>query len=259
MIILEDTYGDVVKKAREGLGLSHRTFADRALISVDDIVAAEKGVKKLPQSAVLKLGLNPQKLKDIFENKYSPKAASEKIGDWMRLKQFQVDVSGWKSNAYAFFQGHYVLLIDAIGGSTEAISYIEEIGAEPLALLITHGHFDHIAGVEEMRNKFPEMQIIAAGKDIEDDLMLEVRQFKIQAVKTPGHSADSVCYIVNNRIAFVGDTIFAGSIGKANYDYKALLDGIRQKIFTLPDDMILAAGHGPLTTVGQEKKHNPFF
>lgn len=257
--MLEDTYGDIIHKAREGLGFSHRALADRALISVGDIVAAEEGKSELGGLAVATLGLHSQKLKTIFENKYAPQAVSEKVGEWIRLKQFQVEVSGWKSNAYALFQGHYVILVDAIGGSREAVAYIRETGAEPLALLITHGHFDHIAGVEEMREMYPDMQIIAAGKDVESDILIEISQFMIQAVKTPGHSRDSVCYLVNNEVAFVGDTIFAGSVGRANYSYSKLLQNVREKIFQWSPEVVLCPGHGPMATVREEKAHNPFF
>jgi len=88
--------------------------------------------------------------------------------------------------------------------------------------------------------------------------------FDLEAREIPGHSRGHVIYLWMGQdppIAFVGDVIFAGSIGRTDFpdgDFRQLIDGIRQKLFTLPDETILLSGHGPETTVGREKRTNPF-
>jgi len=84
---------------------------------------------------------------------------------------------------------------------------------------------------------------------------------KIKVLHTPGHSPGSVTYFVEDKL-FVGDLIFAGSIGRTDLpkgDYQTLINSVETKIFTLPDETIIYPGHGPETTVGMEKATNPFF
>jgi len=80
----------------------------------------------------------------------------------------------------------------------------------------------------------------------------------IQCRHTPGHTAGGISY-VGDGVVFVGDTLFAGSVGRANYRYELLLQSIRDKILTLPEDTAIFPGHGPPSTVGEEKENNPFF
>jgi len=84
---------------------------------------------------------------------------------------------------------------------------------------------------------------------------------KIRVLHTPGHSPGSITYHVEDKL-FVGDLIFAGSIGRTDLpkgDYQTLIHSVETKIFTLPDETVIYPGHGPETTVGQEKATNPFF
>ena len=84
----------------------------------------------------------------------------------------------------------------------------------------------------------------------------------IETRQTRGHSPGGITYVVNglpNRIAIVGDALFAGSMGGGNISYSDALETNRLSLFTLPDDTIVCPGHGPLTTIGEEKVHNPFF
>jgi glyoxylase-like metal-dependent hydrolase (beta-lactamase superfamily II) len=228
-------------------------------VPLQKILAIEAGEEFFfPELADL-LGLSFNKLLSIYNNSYSPPESPEKINEELALKRFVVDVEGVVSNAYVLARGHYGLFVDAVGASREALHFAQDKGVEPRFLLITHGHFDHIAGVEQSKKKYPGINVFNGGRDIKNDTHFETNGFSIDVFKTQGHTEDSVCYFVNSSIVFVGDTIFAGSVGRANFSYEALLQNIKEKLFTLQGSVILAPGHGPLTTVGYEKKHNPFF
>jgi glyoxylase-like metal-dependent hydrolase (beta-lactamase superfamily II) len=179
------------------------------------------------------------------------------------------------------------VLIDP-GGDGEAI--LGEIGGLGLTvekILLTHGHFDHVGAVGLLRKKTgapvhvhpadvdrmtgASRQGMLFGLTVPDppapDVLVEegdVVPFEDQeflVAHTPGHTPGCVSYIVG-KMAFVGDLIFAGSIGRTDLpggNHNQLIESVRKKIFPLPDDTVLFPGHGPTTTVGEEKRSNPFF
>jgi glyoxylase-like metal-dependent hydrolase (beta-lactamase superfamily II) len=96
---------------------------------------------------------------------------------------------------------------------------------------------------------------------LEEGDIIMIGDISLKVLHTPGHSPGSIS-LVTDKIVFVGDTLFAGSIGRTDLsggDYKGLLRNVREKIFTLGDDVIVYPGHGPKTSVGRERKTNPFF
>ncbi|MGB9688102.1 MBL fold metallo-hydrolase [Thermogutta sp.] len=171
------------------------------------------------------------------------------------------------------------------------IRNIVNLGLAPAAILITHGHADHIAGVEAVKERWPATEIVVGKRDadkltdshlnlsadfgfplatppadklVEDGQILEYAGMRILVREVPGHSEGHVIYLLNDTtppLAFVGDVIFAGSIGRTDFpggDFELLEEGIRSKIYSLPSETQLWSGHGPPTTVEREKTHNPF-
>lgn len=168
---------------------------------------------------------------------------------------------------------------------------VQQHRLRPAAILNTHGHADHIAGNQAIKSAWPDCPIVIGEPDaykLRDawanlsrpfgldvisppaDVLLADGQhysaagmeFEILAI--PGHSAGHLVYLWKGSppwVAFVGDVIFQGSIGRTDFpdgSFKQLREGIRKKLFILPDDTLLLPGHGPATTVGEEKRSNPF-
>lgn len=139
------------------------------------------------------------------------------------------------------------------------------------AILITHGHIDHIGGAAELRRvtKAPVMihgldrAALNPGPDalLVDGQKIRVGTYPISVIHTPGHSPGGVCFHAPGAV-FTGDTLFAGSIGRTDFqggDYNLLIQGVREKIFPLGDALRVYPGHGPATTIGRERATNPFF
>ncbi len=176
------------------------------------------------------------------------------------------------------------------GGDGEAIlREIGRLGASVEKILLTHGHFDHVGAVGLLREKTgaalhiheadvermktAKHQGLLFGLRIPDtpdpDVLVgegdrvAFATLEFLVAHTPGHTPGCVSYLLETeKMAFVGDLIFAGSIGRTDLpggDYDTLIRAVREKIFVLPDDTTLFPGHGPATTVGEEKRSNPFF
>ena len=154
-------------------------------------------------------------------------------------------------------------------------------------IINTHGHFDHtgdnkrlkeVTGAKLVIHRADAPMILDQGSsgslwgmEVEDspppDLYVEERDvitfgdISLQVLYTPGHSPGGIS-LLSNKMVFVGDTLFAGSIGRTDLpggDYETLIRNVKEKIFPLGDDVVIYPGHGPKTTVGREKRSNPFF
>ena len=165
--------------------------------------------------------------------------------------------------------------------------FIRENGLKPEAVLLTHGHFDHIYGVADMQRSFgipvylspadePTMiyydrvsrfGIPAADRNftftpIKDGDSVEAAGLRFKVISTPGHSPGSVCwYLEDEGVMFTGDTLFAGAIGRSDLiygDYDDEIRSIMEKLMPLPGDIIIYPGHGGRSTIGDERVGNPF-
>lgn len=200
-----------------------------------------------------------------------------------------VPVKGYfEENCYFYIDdktGHG-FLIDPGAQAVELLSLIKENGWQIEKILLTHGHFDHTGAVNQTRQELhipvfahraADDYLLDAGKNLSalcgppiivrdvtylddgDIISLDVNpQFSLQVLHTPGHTTDSVTYYsAGDHVAFVGDTIFKGSIGNHQYpggNHSDLQNSIINKIFALPDQTVLCSGHSAQTTVGIEKQ-----
>ena len=135
-------------------------------------------------------------------------------------------------------------------------------------VFITHIHGDHIFDLDRLKEKpgaralVSEGEPVAGAETFPDGRTFSIGQLKVETRRTSGHSRGGVTYVVtglSRRLAIVGDAIFAGSMGGGLISYEEALRTNRESILTLPGDTVICPGHGPLTTVGEEALHNPFF
>jgi glyoxylase-like metal-dependent hydrolase (beta-lactamase superfamily II) len=135
-------------------------------------------------------------------------------------------------------------------------------------ILLTHAHPDHIADLVRLKKEtgalvyISEREATFGAETISEGHEFNVGSLKAKALLTWGHSRGGMTFFVTGLtrpVAVVGDSIFAGSMGGGNISYKEAIKNNVDKILTLPDETIICPGHGPMTTVGEEKAHNPFF
>lgn len=173
-------------------------------------------------------------------------------------------------------------LIDCSAVDPEIKSAIKEARATLKYILLTHGHFDHVAGIRPTEAKIvmhkndlrilnqtnmylpafgiPEITIPKVDIYIEDGVILKLGNTEIKVIHTPGHTQGGVCYLVNDML-FSGDTIFREAVGRCDLeggDFNQLVESIKSKIFTLDENIKIYPGHGPSSTVAWEKEHNRF-
>ncbi len=196
-------------------------------------------------------------------------------------------------NAYvAHLEGRTECVVFDPGFDAELIiDRIEQRQLVLAAILNTHGHADHIAGNAALKKRYPDCTLIIGGRDaskltdpmgnlsgtygialtsppadrqVQHGDTVEVAGMTFQVLETPGHSGGHVVYLWKGDLPwllFGGDMLFQGSVGRADFpdsDPQQLVQSIRQRLYTLPDDTVVLPGHGDTTTIGEEKRYNPF-
>ena len=182
------------------------------------------------------------------------------------------------------------LILDPGLGAGRLTSFLKETHLNPAAVVLTHGHIDHIAGLASLRLNYPQVKVHVHSLDaamltepranlsamtggsfkaapadgmLEDNSIVEHAGVRLEVLHTPGHTPGGIClYARTEKVVFTDDALFAGSIGRTDFpagSTKQLLKSVRKKLFTLPDETIVYPGHGPASTIGREKEQNPFF
>lgn len=183
------------------------------------------------------------------------------------------------------------IVIDPGLQPAEILRELDKLKLQLAAIWLTHGHADHIGGNAALKRRYPEVPILIhpldapkltdpwqnlsaqfgleivsppADRLIEEDEVLEVGGTNWRVAHLPGHCQGHVVFIsegLEPTVVLAGDTLFNGSVGRTDFpdgDPPALLRGIREKLYTLPDSTLILPGHGPSTTIGDEKESNPF-
>ncbi|MBW2099204.1 MAG: MBL fold metallo-hydrolase [Deltaproteobacteria bacterium] len=178
------------------------------------------------------------------------------------------------------------VVIDPGDETDRILSALGELKLTLKYILCTHGHFDHVGGNKKLKQAtgadilihsldapmLNQLTVHAASfglssensppadRTIEDGETISFGEISLKVMHTPGHSPGGVVFYTD-KTAFAGDTLFAGSIGRTDLpggDYETLISSIKNKLFTLDDDVKILPGHGPESTIGQEKRSNPF-
>ena len=180
-----------------------------------------------------------------------------------------------------------VLIIDPGASAKQLAEKVKEQGLKPVAILLTHGHFDHILAAEAIRDRYqipiyacqkeektlqdPKINLTAYHMDsytlkadvyLTDLQVVELAGFSVQMIETPGHTVGSCCYYLKDEgVLFSGDTVFCGSVGRTDFpegSTAAIVESLHRLLDALPDDTEVYPGHDASTTIGYEKMYNPF-
>ena len=267
MIPLEDNVADIVGKAQRGLRVSDTELAEKARVSSQKIRKLREG--DFDELALLRvapiLGLAGRALCELAKNEWHPKKIDER-----GVAQFNTRYHGMAVNAYLVWDPAALVAaaFDTGADCTEIVRFANQERLSVKLILLTHAHSDHVADLPRLREETggqvfaPARESVPGAEPIEEGKRFRLGKLEIDTRLTWGHSRGGITYVVTGLgrpIAIVGDSLFAGSMGGGNASYEDALRNNLEKILTLPDETIICPGHGPMTTVGEEKIHNPFF
>ena len=271
---LEDHLGDIIRKARGMSDVSPGQAAVAAGITEQELSELEtsgKSAKPVDHERLgTALGLDPKKLAGIASG-WLP--AARDPGGWRELHAVNTQANDISVNCYLVWDevSRDAALFDTGWDAAPLLKVIDENQLLLRHVFITHTHEDHIAALGAVRERFPKVRLHSSSKSAPVDQRNRANDFihlgslRITNRPTPGHAEDGTTYVIGTwpddapHVAIVGDAIFAGSIGRGNQSWELAKQKVREQIFSLPAETLICPGHGPLTTVGEEKAHNPFF
>lgn len=271
---LEDHAGDVVRKARLMNGVSPADAAAAGAISVQELEAFEQ-TGSAPQNIqwaelARRLELDGKKLRALAAGWQPAPVDTSTVREF---RQITTEGDGMTVNAYLVWDevSRAAALFDTGFTADSVFALLDEHGLQLEHLFITHTHSDHVAAIEPIRTRFPKIRLHTSATSAPPQHRNRANDFihlgtlRITNRDTPGHAEDGVTYVVGNfpedapNLAIVGDAIFAGSMGGAPGKGPFTRQKVRDQILSLPGPTVICPGHGPLTTVAEQLKANPFF
>ncbi|MGH7165702.1 MAG: MBL fold metallo-hydrolase [Nitrospiraceae bacterium] len=275
---LEDDFCDIVKKARMGQGLSVADVALKAGLPPGEVTVLERAGRVPARSEVEALAsalhLRTEPLIQIALEGWGPAPSPAPLSC---VETVLGDIGGYAVKGYVLHDAGEALLIDTAYNADRMLEIVAQRGLRLLGVCLTHGHADHAGGLDVILQHWRvPVYLGEADKSLlgwrpprdlmaqpDDGRAIAVGRLKIQCMTTPGHTPGGICYRLDQEgrgLCFVGDTLFAGSIGRANPFslYPVHLESVRRRVLALPEQTVLLPGHGPATTVAEERRHNPF-
>ena len=270
---LEDHIGDICRKARLQTKTDLAQCAEVAGLAVEELQAWEtEGLidREVNVVALAELvGLDAGKAVKVADG-WGP--AEVDLSRWADLRLITT-AEGFEVNSFVAWDPvtRQATVFDTGWYADDIFALVELEDLKVEHLMITHMHGDHVAAMGDVRKRWPDIRLHTNNEGapeksrVQEGGVIEVGTLKITPRLTPGHAADGVTYVVESwanaapAVAVVGDAVFAGSMGK-DFETPALAqEKVRTEILALPEDTLICPGHGPLTTVGEERAHNPFF
>jgi hydroxyacylglutathione hydrolase len=271
---LEDHVGDVVAKARTAAGISTTAAASAAGLSEAEYqeLEATGGSAGRPDYGGLAqcLGLHAEKLAGLAAG-WLPAAVD--LGQWREIRRLVTGDGSFTVNCYLVWDEvtREAALFDTGFEDGPVVEVMESEQLQLRHIFITHSHYDHVEALGPLRQRFPKVKLHTSSMHAPVDQrnrpadFIHLGSLRITNRPTPGHAEDGVTYVIGNwpddapSVAVVGDAIFAGSMGKAGPQLELAREKVVSQVFSLPPETLICPGHGPVTTVGEERAHNPFF
>lgn len=271
---LEDTLGDIVKKARISTQIAAEKAAAAAGLDLEAYMAWERtGIppSRVDWDAISQLlTLDGERL---CRQAHGWLPADVDLTQWRHLQRFTTHGNSMDVHAYLAWDEatREAALFDTGFDATQVLAAIESIGLNLLHLFITHTHIDHIAALAPIRQKHPKLRLHSSSPNApvsqrnRPNDFIPVGNLRISFRPTQGHADDGATYIIGNwpedapLVAIVGDAIFAGSMGGAREKLSLARNHVQEQILSLPAETLICPGHGPMTNVGQEAENNPWF
>jgi len=275
---LEDEFCDILKKSRTGQGLSVGDVARLTGLPGGDVTALERGDQPRDRAEVRALakalGLRPEPLEQIAIEQWEPVA--QRPPAWVEV--VHGSINGYGVQGYVIHDAGEAVLVDTAYNAPAMIELLSKRRVRLAGICLTHGHADHADGIEQIL-KFHLAPVYLGAEDVEllswrppsanlitpvQGQTIAVGRLVVHCLMTPGHTPGGICYRLDDSqvpVCFVGDTLFAGSIGRSNPGalYQTHLASVRTTVLGLPSEYRLLPGHGPATTVEEELAHNPFY
>lgn len=273
MIELEDFFEDVIGKTLRGTGMADGVLSFLTNVEGETIAKLKEGEFDEPAVRAIApaLGLDADALVELANRSWRPEAV-ELDGLRQFNTVFDPDPDDMMTvNCYLVWdtQTKEAALFDTGANADTALAAVQELGLDLKTLFITHSHIDHIIDQEKVVAAHPGIRVLVNGMEpvagaerFSAGDTFSIGTLRVTTKLTWGHSPAGTTYVVNGLarpVGIVGDAIFAQSMGGGVISYKDALATNRAEIFTLEDQTILCPGHGPMTSVAEEKAHNPFF
>jgi len=263
---LEDNFNDILNKAARGLRISESELARRAGLgqeSVHGLLAGTFSEAAARQAAPV-LGLDPDALAALGRGEWRPRPTAID-----GLAQFSTPWEDMMVNSYVVWDPETkdAAAFDTGADCDPMLAFLKETGLRLVMIALTHTHGDHVFDLDRLKlqtgapARVSSREPIAGAEPIADTTSFQIGKLNVASRSTWGHSKGGLTYVIEGLslpVAIVGDAVFAGSMGGGMVSYTDALRTNRKEIMTLTDETILCPGHGPLTTVGEERRHNPF-
>lgn len=265
---LEDNFNDIIGKAQRGLDIDDRTLAEKAGLTPEQVAAIEEGNfdPDVVRKAAEALNLGAEALVTLGRGVWYPRLPDPLSG----FAMVNTDYSDMTVNAYVAWDPatRNAFIFDTGGDCQPLLDIVRNENLNVRGILLTHTHVDHIADLDKLVEAtgapvyVHELEAFKGAETFQEGKKFTAGELSINTLLTTGHARGGVTYLIAGLevpVAITGDSIFSGSMGGGKISFQEALANNRKKILTLPDHTILCPGHGPVTTVEQEKQHNPFF
>ena len=267
---LEDTFADIVRKAMLGRGIGREELSGRLGIERSDMERVLAGGHMPPSETFAQMArelfLDPVCLERVA---HDPRVEPPVLPDL--VQRLVLPFGAWTVNAWVLLDRSksHALLIDAGTRALEISSWLSHRNLALSRVLITHNHPDHVGGLPGLLVSVPgvgiavpsHLECASHARILQDRDRLDWEDLHIGVRSTPGHTADSVSYIVEGlgrTLLISGDALFARSIGGMSGGMALAIERLKTVMASLPPDCLVLPGHGPASTVGDELKNNPF-